>query len=274
MHPLIAVSRPRFWFYVLGPALVGLIVAPEPLLLLTHVRTLLALLSWTLPANLFLYGINDVCDHDTDTRNAKKGTYEIRLQHSQHRSLLVGIGLSGITIAASAVATGSRTYVLWTILFLALAVAYSAPPLRLKRHPVVDSLSNVLYILPGFAMASLSGLSPTASIVIGGWSWSAAMHLFSAIPDIEPDAASHLRTTAVVVGHRRALQMTAILWTIAAVSVWFVPELRVCRWLVIVYPVLSLMLLTKPESAVFKAYRWMPLLNASMGFILFWDIYL
>ncbi len=271
MHPLLAVSRPRFWLYVVGPALIGLAVAPEPMSLLRHASTWFALLSWTLPANLLLYGVNDVCDHDTDTLNEKKGAYEIRLQQSLHRRLLMGIGIGGMFIAAAALATASRAYALWTLLFLALAVAYSAPPLRFKRHPVIDSLSNILYIVPGFAMASLSGLSPTAAVVIGGWSWSAAMHLFSAIPDIAPDAASGLRTTAVVAGHRRALLLTAVLWVIAAASVWFVPGLHLVPWLAVAYPLLSLALLTKPASAVFQAYRWMPLLNAAIGCALFWD---
>jgi lycopene elongase/hydratase (dihydrobisanhydrobacterioruberin-forming) len=72
---LIAISRPRFWMYLLGPYLIGYALAvsfhgTEYPYGLSYI--FLFLLLFTLPANLFLYGINDMYDGDTDRENPKK----------------------------------------------------------------------------------------------------------------------------------------------------------------------------------------------------------
>lgn len=272
MPRLLAISRPRFWLYVLGPALIGVAANANPLELLTHASTWLILLSWTLPANLFLYGINDLCDSDTDTHNEKKNEYEVRVQKHQHDILRTSVLLSASVVSIAALVSGSLPTMVWTGLFLILGAVYSAPPLRLKSRAFVDSFSNVLYILPGCAIAGLSHQSIPLVVFLGGWSWSAAMHLFSAIPDIEPDTKAKLHTTAIACGHTGALALTGTLWSIAALCSWLIPELSLAPWLALIYPIIGFGLTTQPSGHVFRVYRLMPLFNALVGFVLFWDI--
>ncbi len=72
------ISRPRFWMYVLGTFLVGMIAAGNPFQYdwQTNVNLVVLALFFSLPANLFIYGINDIYDYDTDRLNAKKTRYE------------------------------------------------------------------------------------------------------------------------------------------------------------------------------------------------------
>ena len=72
---LLKTSRPRFWIYLIGPILIAFAASGlqfSPLLILLGLYA-------TLPANLLIYGVNDIFDRDTDALNAKKSGYERRL---------------------------------------------------------------------------------------------------------------------------------------------------------------------------------------------------
>ncbi len=59
---ILIISRPRFWMYVLGTFLVGVVASGN--LFLHDYTTILLLVVFgvffTLPANLFIYGVNDI----------------------------------------------------------------------------------------------------------------------------------------------------------------------------------------------------------------------
>jgi 4-hydroxybenzoate polyprenyltransferase len=48
---------------------------------------LLRLLYFTIPANLLIYGINDIADYDTDKKNPKKQAYESLLTPDKQKSM-------------------------------------------------------------------------------------------------------------------------------------------------------------------------------------------
>lgn len=100
------------------------------------------------------------------------------------------------------------------------------------------------------------------------------MHLFSAIPDIEPDRQARVRTTAVAVGHRASLWIVGTLWSIAALATLWIPDLLASRFIAWLYPLLCLLLLRRSPEHTAQAYRWMPAMNILAGAILFWDIIL
>lgn len=270
----IAISRPRFWMYLFGPALIGVASQPDPAAWILQWEHILFVLVWTLPANVFLYGCNDLADADTDDLNAKKEGYEHKLRQQERRMLQVWIAACVFSVAGSAALLQSAATLMWTSLFLVLGAAYSLPPIRFKARPFLDCLSNVLYVLPGFAVAASSGLSPSLAVIIGAWAWSASMHVFSAIPDIVPDRSAGIRTTAVVLGVRGTLMFCTLLWSIAAVSALYVPALGWAAVAAFVYPVIALVLALKRAPNVFAAYTKMPLLNTLVGAVLFWAVVL
>lgn len=263
---LIGVSRWRFWLYLGGTYLVGYTAGAASLAAFRQPWFWVHLLFFLFPANLLLYGLNDLCDSDTDARNPKKGTKEVRLTASQRlvvrRAVLVVL-IGGFVLALFQRRPGE---VVTLVSFCALAAAYSVPPVRLKARPVVDSASNVLYALPGFLGYQHAGAQavPAVAVLVAGL-WTAAMHLFSAIPDIESDRASGLATTASVLGERGSLLVCSILWVAFTAAVVGAGVLRPWSLALIAYPLIALLLLICGPAAVGRVYWYFPAVNAGMG---------
>jgi 4-hydroxybenzoate polyprenyltransferase len=267
---LVRISRPRFWLYLGGTYLVGYTAGAEALADFWSPAFWFALAYFLFPANVFLYGVNDLFDEDTDAFNPKKGDQEHRLRASQVtvvRAAVIASAVLGVALVAALDSWPERVSML---AFLALGAAYSVPPLRLKARPYLDSASNVLYAMPavfGFAQASGGGLPPAVAVV-GAGCWTAAMHLFSAIPDIAADRAAGLETTATRLLERGSLVLCAVLWAVAATSFVYLVPGHAVAWLAFVYPAIPLVLLASP-TAVGRAYWLFPMLNAVAGFVLF-----
>jgi 4-hydroxybenzoate polyprenyltransferase len=257
---LLKQSRPRFWLYLAGPVLVGFAFAIERLPGLLDVLPIALFAYFLVPANVFLYGINDVFDRKIDRKNPKKDDREVRYRGGR---ATVGAVLVSLALGVVLLWYVPRPATPWIAGFLVIGAAYSVPPIRLKVHPPLDSISNGLYILPGAAaFAALSGGQPPLVAVVGGWLWAMAMHTFSAIPDIEPDGDSGIRTTATVLGERGALGYCTAIWGLAALA------FAILDWraggLLAVYPVLSLVIATR-DVDVDRAYWYYPAINTVVG---------
>jgi 4-hydroxybenzoate polyprenyltransferase len=258
-------SRPRFWLYLAGPVVVGVVYAASSPA--DFFRPLsLALFAWFLfPANVFLYGVNDVFDADIDEDNPKKGEGGREVQYSGDGVVVMFVylfAISGILFVPFLPEVG--LYAL--ILFYVLATEYSAPPLRFKTKPVLDSLSNGLYILPGVvAYSALAGEAPPVLAVAGGWLWTMGMHTFSAIPDIEPDRAAGIRTTATVLGERATLAYCGLVWLVAGALMALLHPFLGAVFLA--YPVLTAGVAAFGVD-IDRAYWWFPVVNTAAGAVL------
>ncbi len=269
---ILLISRPRFWLYLAGPFVIGYLCGTDEISAFISPSFLMCLLYFLIPANIFLYGVNDLADEDTDVHNDKKKGYELTLKNTEKRTLRVALWICVVCTFILAFATNSLTTFLILGLFLFLSFAYSQRPFRWKALPIIDSASNVLYILPGvLGFSIVTGSLPPWWVVISGGLWTAAMHLFSAIPDIKADKLANLRTTAVLLGEKKALLLTVFLWLGSAVIlITYFPN----WW---IFPVCIYFLL--PFLCIFKMmtpidlYRYFPFINAGLGFLLFWSIF-
>lgn len=263
---MLRVSRPRFWLYLGGTYLVGYTVGAESLDLLLDWRFWAHLLYFLLPANLFLYGLNDLADADTDQFNPKKRGLEQTLTADDRPALYRGVVFAGLISLVALGFQASLTDAALLVLFGILCVAYSMPPLRLKARPVVDSASNVLYALPGFlGYHQASGRLVSWQIVAAAWMWTAAMHLFSAIPDIESDRKAGLETTAVKAGHTISLWICAALWLGFAITASEAVAYRPFVYAAFLYPAIPLILAFMPRGATYRTYWWFPKINSLFG---------
>lgn len=258
-------SRPRFWLYLAGPVIVGVVYGASSVNEFFQPVTVGLFLYFLLPANLFLYGINDLFDADIDELNPKKSDDGREVQYTGSHAVIVVVvsatvlGLVFVPfLSVEALAALAGFYLLGTV--------YSAPPLRLKTTPFLDSFSNGLYILPGVvAYAALTGSVPPAVAVAAGWIWAMGMHTFSAIPDIEPDRAAGIQTTATVLGADRTLLYCALCWLVAS---GLMATLHPFLGLVFgVYPVF-VGLVAAAGISVHRAYWWFPVLNTAAGMFL------
>jgi 4-hydroxybenzoate polyprenyltransferase len=259
------VSRPRFWLYLAGPLLVGVVYAANSPDALWSPLVVGLFVYFLLPANVFLYGINDIFDADIDAENPKKSDEGKEVQYGGNRSVVIAVGLAALigvaflptlSVPAGAALGG----------FLLLGAAYSVPPVRFKTTPLLDSASNGLYVLPAVVgFTAVAGSLPPLLAIAGGWVWAMGMHTFSAIPDIEPDRAAGIRTTATMLGEAWTLAYCAGCWIVAAVAMGLVHPAFVAVFAI--YP-LFVGLIAFQGIAIDRAYWWFPAVNSAAGAVL------
>ena len=269
---LFKVSRPRFWFYIFGPYIVGLIAGAVSRNELLDWRTVLFALYFLFPANLLIYGVNDIFDYETDKINEKKVEYETLVDRGRHKTLALWILSLNIPFLIAAAIFLPATIPSLTG-FLFFSVFYSAPPVRAKAIPFLDSAFNILYIFPGaFGYQLLSGKVPPIALMIAAGLWTAAMHAYSAIPDIEADIAAGLKTIATVLGPFRTLIACAFLYLtsafIASEHLGFVSFSLGAAYVILMLAAIR----SLKTGTLFKLYRAFPLINIMAGFIIFWQI--
>jgi 4-hydroxybenzoate polyprenyltransferase len=200
---LLGSSRPLSWVNTAYPFAAAYFLAGGGIDLTLVVGTL-----WLLvPYNLLMYGVNDVFDYESDLRNPRKGGVEgVVLQGRWHGVTLWSAALLNVPflVLLTALGTPSSTAVLAVV--VVAVVAYSAPGLRFKERPLLDSLTSSThfagpavfgYALVGPAAApGLSVLAPFAAFFL----WGVASQAFGAVQDIRADKDGGIASVATWAG--------------------------------------------------------------------------
>jgi 4-hydroxybenzoate polyprenyltransferase len=250
--------------YLLGPYLVALAATS----LRPPVEVWLLGLYLTLPANLLIYGVNDLFDAETDRLNPKKSAYEHLLRPHQRRGLVTAI--LALNLPFLALVPFLPHAWPWLLLFVVTGVGYSMPPLRAKARPVVDAAFNILYVAPGIAAyATVSGAQPPLGVLVAALLWCMAMHAYSAVPDIAADRAAAVPTVATFFGRGRTLVFCGLAYALAALlaypSVGTFALLGAAAYL----GMIALSLRSRGPDQLFSLYRRFPVLNTVLGGALF-----
>lgn len=264
-----SVSRPRFWIYTGGTYVLGYALGMASWTAFFLPAYTLYLLYFFFPANIFIYGVNDRWDRETDRLNQKKGEKEHYLVaaecHDLRTVLLLVAGFSLLLLVSQ---TPEEKLVF--LLFLFLSYFYSAPPLRFKEVPFLDFSSNMLYIMPGiFGYLLASGTFPPALLVAAGFMHIAAMHLFSAVPDIECDRAAGITTTAVFLGEQGSLVLCLLFWSGFALLVMALAGFSPLALPVLLFPAVPLSLLLSRRMRIGRVYWYLPIINTALGGLAF-----
>jgi 4-hydroxybenzoate polyprenyltransferase len=168
------------------------------------------LLAETLPGLLLFalivsaaFVVNQIFDVESDRLNRKAFLLASGVV-SRREALAVLIGLGAAAVGLS-LAFDSGVKCL-TIFGLALGLAYSVPPLRLKGRPVLDLVANVAgFGVIGFALGWLTYAGMTRELWLRCSPYALAMSgifLNTCIPDEMGDRQSGDRTSCVVFGRR------------------------------------------------------------------------
>ena len=263
------ISRFRFWFYLAGPFTVGCIWGTKRYLDLLNLKFFVFLFYFLFPANILLYGVNDYYDRETDLINPKKGEKEHLISEKERKN--VKIILVTVLIFSLLLFYFMKNVFETAIFssFLLLSIFYSARPLRFKSIPILDSASNFLYALPGvFAFYQVSGSLPILAILVAAFLHTFAMHLFSAIPDIEYDRKTGLKTTAVLLGKKKSLLICSLLWASFSGIVLIIGKYSIFSIITLIYP-LNIIRLIVTGLEVNSIYWYYPYINTGLGGLLF-----
>ncbi|WP_197067895.1 prenyltransferase [Actinomyces polynesiensis] len=190
---LFAASRPLSWINTAYPFSLVLWLLTRQVDATLVVGTLFFLI----PYNLAMYGINDVFDHESDLLNPRKGGVEGALvPRRQHHTVLIAVVVTTVPWAvALAVLAGPAAAVVLAVVLFAV-VAYSAPHLRFKEIPFLDSATSATHFvgpaLVGLAAAAPSTSTPLASRevvapLVAFFLWGMASQAFGAVQDVIPD---------------------------------------------------------------------------------------
>ncbi len=211
---LFHISRPVLWINTVGPATIGMWLSGD----LWEWDFLPILLWMTLPFNLLIYGVNDVFDQETDTKNPRKGALEgARIRPEEVSYIWRGVVLTNLPVLIYFVFFLSSLASLWMILYALLFTGYSVPPARFKARPYLDSLSNAAYAFPLVFVPLALSSSPVWPAAVGLMAWSAAKHTIDAVQDVDEDRKVGIETTAVRLGPEGVVLWSAAFWALATV---------------------------------------------------------
>jgi 4-hydroxybenzoate polyprenyltransferase len=212
---LVHISRPVLWINTVGTGVVGMWLSGS----LWNVGALPLLLWLTLPFNLLIYGVNDLFDRDTDDANPRKGSMQgARITSADVPLIVRGVVVTNVPFLLYFLVALPASANLWIALCTLIFIGYSAPPLRFKARPVLDSLSNAAYAFPLVIVPLAIGQPVVWWAALGLMAWSAAKHTFDAVQDIDDDARAGLLTTAVVLRERGVVVWCGVLWAAASVA--------------------------------------------------------
>ena len=196
---LLWASRPVFW--PVGPLIFlgGAIYSHATL----SIPLLLSALMLSFPACLAAFGINDYYDYSSDRHNPRKKPAASAKGRKFVKDASLAAGLS--VILASLLAANPASALLISLAIL-LGYAYSAPPLRLKEKPPLDSFANGAICLSLFLAGCSFGGDFLAVFPrsLFGLLCMAGFHAFSTIPDYPADKKAGHRTFAVAFGKQSA----------------------------------------------------------------------
>ncbi len=209
------VSRPLGWLIAPLVFLLGLTAFGTPLTPLAIVQIVLL----SIPYCILLYGTNDIYDYEADKLNPRKPVRDSVEMETEIFPMVRKLSLLvAVLLIVSAVLTLNPTNILAMCILLFFSYFYSAPPLRFKQWPPMDSVSNgILYFFAPVLLGASFGASLLALPIQVYFITAGVMgiHSFSTIMDHSADQLVGERTFATVYGIRAASIFTVVVFVIA-----------------------------------------------------------
>lgn len=246
---------------------------------------LLFALYFLIPANIWIYWINDIYDYETDKLNPKKlEWYEALVTPKEQKSLWKWILRTTIPFVLIAVYQRVQlwimNYELWISLFAFLFFSgqYSAKPIRAKARPILDSFFSAWHYITTAIFGYLL-VNPTWDInryyVIAGMARAMAMHAFSAVPDIQADKDAKLATIATLLWWKATIWACFGLYLLASIlSYSFLWRVSIVLWVAYCGLMIWAATLYGDEKKLFALYKRFPWINTVSWMILFFVVLL
>lgn len=205
---LVKISRPLGWItaplvFSIGSFYSGAKLAP---------LSVLQILLLSFPYCILLYGINDIYDYRSDTLNPRKTS--INLDPKYHSIVKRVSSVVALLLITGSLLTLNVSNILATISLLFFSYYYSAPPLRFKERPPLDSFSNGILFFIVFSIGWSFGRGvfdiPAKIYFVAGCVM--GIHSFSTVMDYTIDKEVGDKTFAIIFGKRMASIFALVLF--------------------------------------------------------------
>lgn len=180
----------------------------------------------TFPLNYLVYGLNDFNDIESDKVNDRKGNFIFGAKESKKylanvpkKILIVLLPFVIYFVAISGVYMG-----LLLAFMIVINILYNFKPFRIKERPPFEICIQIGYVFTAFLSVLLNNteMIPWQTILyLTLFAFQA--HIAGEIMDIEPDLIAKKKTTATLIGRRKAkfLMLVILLLEVYILSVWF-----------------------------------------------------
>ena len=225
LRALFVSSRPLSWVNTAYPFAAAYLLAYGAV----DVTFVIGVLYFLIPYNLAMYGINDVFDYESDLRNPRKGGVEgALLTPRHHRATLIAAAVANVPFLALLVLLGDLPGWIALAVSVFAVIAYSAPVLRFKERPFLDSITSATHFVSPAVVGLLYGGASFSTAVIAALAafflWGMASHAFGAVQDVISDREAGIGSIATVIGARATARLSVVLYLVAGVL------LLVTRW--------------------------------------------
>ncbi|MBC7549914.1 MAG: prenyltransferase [Cellulomonas sp.] len=230
MREILAASRPFSWINTAYPFAAGYLLA-------TGGRIDTALVVGTFyflfPYNLLMYGVNDVFDYASDLLNPRKGGIEGALAEpatarAVHRRILWACAVTNVPLLVWLFTLGDAAAAATLVVVVFLVVAYSAPTLRFKERPVLDSATSAMHFVgPLLYALVLTGTDLSARtawpVLVAFFAWGMGSHAFGAVQDVRADREGGIASVATVLGAHATVVAATVAYLVGAALLLLVP---------------------------------------------------
>ncbi|GIW67684.1 MAG: prenyltransferase [Candidatus Parcubacteria bacterium] len=272
---LIKISRFRFWIYEAGTFFIGYLVATRSLDDFLNPNFFVFLFYFLFPANLLIYGINDIFDYETDKNNPKKAGYEKLLLPEYHKEVYFYILIFNLPFLIYSFLNLNLIQNLFFLLFLFFAIFYSAKPIRAKTIPILDSFFSASHYvftgIFGYYLIERENIDFPIFAFVFGILWAMAMHAYSAVLDIKFDREAKVSTIATFLGAKKTIILCLLLYLSSFLILSNIKKIFILG----AVPYLVLMILSlknyDDNQKIMKLYKYFPYINTILPML--WSIY-
>ncbi|MFI2702188.1 prenyltransferase [Cellulosimicrobium composti] len=230
MRAVLAASRPFSWINTAYPFAAGYLVATGGRV---DVALVVGTLYFLVPYNLLMYGVNDVFDYASDLRNPRKGGIEGALADPAtarvtHRRILRACVATNVPFLVALLLLGDPLAGVVLALVVLGVVAYSAPGLRFKERPFLDSFTSAMHFAGPLLYALVLVDADLAArsvwpVLVGFVLWGMASHAFGAVQDVRADREGGIASVATAVGAHATVLGAAAAYVAAAAVLAVLP---------------------------------------------------
>ncbi len=180
----------------------------------------------TFPLNFLVYGLNDFTDGKADSLNPRKGNYIFGAKLSKEELANVPWQICFVMVPFLAYFSylKGRQIFLLLLFMIVVNIIYNFKPFRIKERPPLEILIQIGYVftaLFSILLNDLEMISWQTLLYLTLFAFQA--HIAGEIMDIEPDILAEKKTTAVLIGRKKAkfLMLFLLIFEAYILKFWF-----------------------------------------------------